>query len=160
MRDDDWVMGALAAQDDYQPVEKPWEQFKHFDQANTELRLNPQEQSLYLRHLTNLNGPGGVDNPPTKDNPVGSRSTLYQTNVDIDGKNYNLPTVYDGKIISVDDAVDRAKAQGLDRFPNYASPQTAEDRYQQMHGYMDKDVIDYYRRMGGLAAQDQYQQQQ
>jgi hypothetical protein len=120
----------------------------HMNAAARDMRLTPVEQALYQRHLDNLWGPGGVDNPPTPENPGGSRSTLYQSNVDIDGKNYNLPTVYDGKILSVDDAIARAQAQGLDKFPNYATPQAAEDRYQQMHGYMDKDVADYYAKVG------------
>ena len=62
--------------------------------AHQAMNLSPQEQALYQRHLDNLKGPGGVDNPD------GSRSTLYQTSVDIDGKTYNLPTVYDGKILT------------------------------------------------------------
>jgi hypothetical protein len=121
----------------------------HMNAAAQTMHLTPVEQALYQRHLDNLWGPGGVDNPPTAGNPQGSRSTLYQTNVEIDGKNYNLPTVYDGKILSVDEAIARAKAQGLDNFPSYATPQAAEDRYQQMHGFMDQDATDYYAKRGG-----------
>jgi delta 1-pyrroline-5-carboxylate dehydrogenase len=47
-------------------------------------QTTPQERSLYQRHLTNLTGPGGVDNPD------GSRSTLFQATVDHDGKTYAI----------------------------------------------------------------------
>lgn len=105
--------------------------------ANAEMQLTPQEQALYQRHLQNLYGPGGVDNPD------GSRSTLYQMSTEIGGRVYNLPTVYDGKIVTPQEAVQRAQAQGLNTFPSYGSEQQAESRYQQMHGYMEKDTGAY-----------------
>lgn len=106
----------------------------NFEAANTDLKMTRQEQDLYQRHLGNLYGPGGVDNAN------GSRSTLYQTSVEMGGKFYNLPTVYDGKIVTPDEAVDRARAQGLSKFPAYSTQKEAEDRYQQMHDYMDRDT--------------------
>ena len=65
-------------------------------QAEAAMNLSPQEQGLYLRHLSNLYGPGGVDNPPTPDNPEGSRSSLYQTVEPHNGQYYNIPTVWNG----------------------------------------------------------------
>jgi len=35
----------------------------NFTAATREMELTPQEQALYQRHLSNLYGPGGVDNP-------------------------------------------------------------------------------------------------
>lgn len=117
-------------------------------EADKALNLTPQERALYGRHLTNLYGSGGVDN---KD---GSRSTLYQMSTEIDGRTYNLPTVYDGKIVSPDEAVDRARKAGLDNFPSYANQQEAEARYQAMHGFMEKDTAAFLQaRANGPTAQ-------
>jgi hypothetical protein len=103
-------------------------------EADKDMKLTPQERGLYERHLRNLNGPGGVDNPD------GSRSTLYQTTVNIGGKETLIPRVWDGKILSVDDSVRRAKGEGIHNFPTYGSPEEAEMRYQKMHEYMEKDT--------------------
>ena len=109
----------------------------NYNAANASLGMNPQEQALYQRHLSNLTGPGGVNNPD------GSRSTLFQMNAGIGGQNYNLPTVYDGRVLPPQEAVARARTQGIGNFPSYPTPQAAEDRYQQMHGFMDKDTSSY-----------------
>jgi hypothetical protein len=101
------------------------------------LKLNPQEMGLYQRHVANLTGSGGVDHPD------GSRSTLYQSSVERDGKTYNIPTVWDGKILPVDDAVKRVAAEGWDKFPSYNSEQEAEQRYQLMHSFMEGDTQRY-----------------
>jgi hypothetical protein len=114
----------------------------NYAQATADLQLTPQERSLYERHLTNLNGPGGVDNPD------GSRSTLYQANIEHNGKNYNIPTVYDGKIVPVPEAAARAQAQGWNNFPSYDTPEAAEARYQQMHKYMDADTAEHMANKG------------
>jgi hypothetical protein len=102
--------------------------------AEAEMNLTPQEQALYMRHLYNLYSPGGITNPN------GSRSTLMQAGVNIDGKEYNIPTVYDGRFVPIDEAVNRAKAQGMHNFPSYNTPEEAEARYQQMHKFMERDV--------------------
>jgi hypothetical protein len=112
-------------------------QLDNFAAAVQAMQLTPQEQALYQRHLQNLYGPGGVTNPD------GSRSTLYQMSTEINGRVYNLPTVYDGKILSPPDAMQRAQAQGLNNFPSYGSEQEAEARYQQMHQFMEKDTAAY-----------------
>jgi len=106
----------------------------NFDAANNDLNLTPQEQALYKRHLTNLTGPGGVDNPD------GSRSTLFQMSVGLGDKFYNIPTVWDGKILEPEAAIARARKEGIDKFPSYGSEEEAEARYQKMHDYMEKDT--------------------
>lgn len=108
-----------------------------FDQAKTELGMTAQEQALYQRHLTNLTGAGGVDNPD------GSRSTLFQMSFERDGKTYNIPTVWDGKILKPDEAIKRADREGIDKFPSYASEDEAEARYGKMHDYMEQDTARY-----------------
>jgi hypothetical protein len=105
--------------------------------ANEAMKLTPQEQALYQRHLTNLYGSGGVTNAN------GSRSTLFQTSVEQDGKTYNIPTVWDGKILPPADAVKRAVAEGLDKFPSYGSEAEAEARYNKMHDFMERDTAQY-----------------
>jgi hypothetical protein len=110
---------------------------ENYRAAVDKMNLTPQEQALYKRHLTNLTGPGGVDNPD------GSRSTLFQSSVEHNGKTYNIPTVWDGKILSIDDAVKRVDAHGWDKFPSYDSEEEAESRYEEMHSYMEKDTAKY-----------------
>ena len=109
----------------------------NLDAANAAMNLTPQEQALYQRHLTNLYGTGGVTNAN------GSRSTLFQSSVEHDGKTYNIPTVWDGKILSIDDAVKRAQSEGWDKFPAYKSEGEAEARYQKMHDFMEQDTARY-----------------
>jgi len=106
----------------------------NFNQAVRDLNLTPQERDLYQRHLANLTGAGGVDNAN------GSRSTLFQSTVERDGRTYNIPTVWNGKILSPQDAMKRVDAVGWDKFPSYGSQAEAEARYNQMHAYMEKDT--------------------
>jgi hypothetical protein len=105
-----------------------------YEQAQAALSMTPQEKGLYERHLANLQGPGGVRNPD------GSISTLYQMGVQGPGGQYNIPSVYNGKILPPDQAIRNAAQQGWHNFPSYPDPATAEARYGQMHGYMDQDV--------------------
>ena len=107
---------------------------RNLEAATREMDLTGQERALYERHLTNLVGPGGVNNPD------GSRSTLYQVSFEAGGRTYNVPTVYDGKILPPEEAIARARAEGLDKFPSYKTQAEAEARYQKMHGYMEKDT--------------------
>lgn len=101
------------------------------------MKLDPKEQALYQLHLSNLHGAGGVTNPD------GTRSTLYQTTVEIDGKTYIIPTVWDGQIVPTERAIQLAQQKGFDIFPSYGSEQEAAARYQQMHEFMAKDTAAY-----------------
>jgi hypothetical protein len=139
----------------------------HINEADDALTLNPQEKSLYQRHLRNLYGSGGVDNPD------GTRSTLFQSVQEHNGKFYNIPTVWDGKIetqpwtnpntgetmpMPNDTALKNVEKAGWDSFPSYDTPEEADARYNQMHDFMQKDTIDYQnharggvvRRSGGV----------
>jgi hypothetical protein len=121
-------------------------------QAATELKLTPQEQAFYARHLTNLRGPGGVDNAD------GSRSTLYQAVEEHNGRFYNVPTVWNGKIetdkfqgrsdgevLEVPNATAKRNIEsaGWDSFPSYATAKEADARYEAMHKYMEQDTVRY-----------------
>ena len=139
---EDALRGSAAATN---PVLRPGvPNLGHMGDAHTAMNLTPQEQALYQRHLDNLQGTGGVDNPPTAQNPQGSRSSLFASTFDVDGKTYVIPTVRDGKILPADQAFQAAKAEGLDKFPSYNSRQEADARYGQMHDFMDKDTGDYF----------------
>ena len=120
------------------PAAAPTYDMSNYQAATQQMKLNPQEQALYQMHLQNLHGPGGVDNPD------GSRSTLYQTTFELDGKNYVIPTVWGGKILPPDQALQMAKQYGLDKFPAYGSDKEAEARYQQMHKFMEQDTAAYF----------------
>lgn len=107
----------------------------NFGNAVSHLRLTPQEQYLYMTHLNNLLTDGKV----VHDN--GDISTLYQAVVPgPDGKYYNIPTVWGGKILPVPEAFKNASAAGMKNWPSYDTPEQADERYNMMHDYMDKDV--------------------
>ena len=132
---------------------------ENYNAANVEMDLTPEEQALYQRHLSNLYGTGGVDNQN------GTRSTLYQSvEQGPDGKYYNVPTVWDGKIetenwtrpadgkvFDVPNAVAKQNIgnAGWASFPSYATPDEADTRYDQMHRYMEKDTNQYQKKKGG-----------
>lgn len=129
------------------PLPQPSPRAANFVAAMQAMQLTPQEQALYQMHLQNLYGPGGVDNPD------GSRSTLYQAVIEHNGKFYNIPTVWNGKIVPVPQAVANAHAAGgLDAFPSYATPEQADTRYQQMHGFMEKDTGAYFAQQNAAPA--------
>lgn len=131
-----------------------------FEAARDEMNLSPQEQYLYRMHLSNLNGAGGVNNMG------GSRSTLYQTVEPHDGRFYNIPMVWNGSIqsqkwtdpqnpsrsmdIANPQALQNVQNAGWQNFPSYATGEQADERYQKMHDYMEKDTADY---LGGRQQQ-------
>lgn len=106
----------------------------HMQEADAIMGLTPQEKYLYQYHLNNLNGNGKVLNAD------GRTSTIKQTTVEIGGRTYNLPTVWDGQLHSGKEAADHARQMGLQNFPSYASDQEAQARYDQMHGFMEQDM--------------------
>lgn len=130
--------------------------------ATGAMNLTPQEQALYQRHITNLYGPGGVDNSDA------SRSSLYQAVEPHNGQFYNIPTVWNGNIetqlyqrpsdgrqfdIPNQTALANVNQAGWNTFPSYPSAQQADDRYMKMHDYMDTDTADYKQNVqqsGGL----------
>lgn len=120
------------------PMASSWT--NNFAAAQRDLSLTPQEQNLYMHHLGNLVGPGKVPQPD------GSISTILQETVEHDGRTYNIPTVWDGKVLAPKEAEARAGASGWDKWPSYGSEKEAESRYQAMHGYMDADVGSYLSR--------------
>lgn len=109
--------------------------FKNLLAADDAMKLTDQEQNLYHHHLNELENGGFYH----KD---GSVSTIYSIDFTnkADGRTYMVPTVYDGHILPPDEAIDVAKMHGLDHFPSYPDSKTANERYQLMHNFMDRDV--------------------
>ncbi len=60
------------------------------------------------------------------DNPNGSFSTERTIGVNLDGKEYVIPTLLDGVQVSNEEAVQAARTRGLDNYPSFSSPQEAE----------------------------------
>ena len=99
-----------------------------------DLKMTPQEQFLYQIHLNNLRNPVV--------NPDGSVSTLLQTSFEHDdGRTYNVPTVWEGAKHKPEDAIARALKIGLEKYPSYKSEDEAEKRYEEMHKYMERDLM-------------------
>jgi hypothetical protein len=106
-----------------------------FTDAMQQLGLSPQEQYLYFHHLYNLHGEGKVRQPD------GSVSTLLQAVVPgPGGLYYNIPTVWDGQMLDVHSAAQRAAQMGWDKWPGFATPEQADMRYETMHPFLERDV--------------------
>lgn len=160
-RDGNGKSVASYAQDIQRRVGGAPRQGGNLEAADAQMQLTPQEKFLYQMHLSNLNGPGGVDNPD------GSRSSLYQAVQEHDGKFYNIPTVWngkietekwkrpsDGKVFDVPNAtaIQNVERTGWNKFPSYNSPEEADERYDKMHGFMEKDTGEFFsRRKSGAA---------
>lgn len=95
--------------------------------------FSPEEKNLYNHHYGNLSGGKYIDSES-------GRSTVKAITVGVDGRTYVIPTIWDGKELSGEDAFRKAQSEGLTRFPSYGSEQEAQARYEQMHRYMDSDV--------------------
>jgi hypothetical protein len=106
----------------------------NFNEAIDKLGLNAQEQFYYNTHRRNFMK-GGVKNPD------GSVSTVVGGVHNIDGREYLLPSVWDGQIHkNRNEIIDHAKKVGLSNYPNYATADEALKREKAMHDYMEKDV--------------------
>lgn len=127
---------ALASTDGKMPTDMI--NMRNFNEAHAALKMTPEEQALYQRHLENLSA-GGVKNAD------GSTSTLFQTSFEQNGKTYNIPTVWkiDGKpvIVPPRQAIKLANMEGIDKFPSYPDSDTAEERYDAMHAFMERDIL-------------------
>ncbi len=120
------------------PIPERNSRFTNFYDAQRDLGMTPQEQDFYSRHLANLYGTGGVDNPD------GSRSTLYQATIQgPEDRFYTIPTVWGGKILPPPEAINEVRKVGIDVFPSYGTVDEAENRYGQLHDYMERDTGDY-----------------
>jgi hypothetical protein len=120
----------------------------HMQEADDEMQLSPEEKSLYERHWMNLHGKGGVNNPD------GTRSTISNMTGEHNGQTYNVPTVYEGRHLDPDQAWRRAEEQGLDTFPHSSSRDYVDQRYDRMHGFMERDTTQKGYAQGGEITPD------
>jgi hypothetical protein len=102
-------------------------------------QMGPQEQNLYDHHLGNLYGGGKVTSP------LGDISTLYQAVVPGPyGRFYNIPTVWDGQILTTQEAAEKAASKGWDNWPSYTTPDAADLAYEaRVHPAAAQDVGRY-----------------
>lgn len=104
------------------------------------------EKNIYQHHWDNLWGPGKLIRPS------GEISTVYQIVHEHDGRFYNIPTIWEGKELSEEEAVKRAGEAGWDKWPSYDTPQEADRRYiEDMHPRMDLDTLQYRQTPSGLS---------
>lgn len=117
---------------------------RHLQAAADAMRLTPQEIALYMRHLHNLYGPGGVDQPG------GARSSLLAGTFSFDnGRTYLMPTLGGGRVYqpgTPDYRAFVASQGGPSTFPSYPSVEAADARYRLLHDYMERDTRDYFAR--------------
>ena len=110
--------------------------------------MSEQEKNLYAHHLNNLEHGGYVQQNP-KD-----VSTVFNITTEINGKTYIIPTVWNGQIVSPQQAIQIAMQQGIEKFPSYGSEEEANKRYDVLHERMSRDVepllkvIGYLRKQG------------
>jgi hypothetical protein len=129
------------------PEDQNLSRWGNFLAAIQELGLNQQEQNLYRHHLNNMAATGGLGVPNKQE---GGRSTVLQANVrGPGGRYYDVPTVWDGKILPPMEGVRKAVAsQGWDYWPSYATSDEADARYMQYHQYMEKDAPEFWTGLG------------
>lgn len=84
---------------------------------------------ILLHHFQNLAENKAVTNED------GSVSTVYTMQVDIDGRPTLIPSVWDGKILSDDEAVDRAMASGV-QWPTADTPEELNAYDEKLHQQM------------------------
>lgn len=118
--------------DDYGPaITQALDDTRNYQDAVQKLGLNAQEQNLYKHHLDEIMRMGSNDE--------GATSTVRQLGIEHNGRQYNIPTIYNGEILKPEDAIKRAMPR-IDKYPSYKDADEAEARYQLMHDYMEKDI--------------------
>lgn len=105
------------------------------------MNLTPEEMNLYQHHIGNLQSGLAVRNPTSDPNAERMTSTVLQRVVEHNGRFYNIPSVWDGRILQGEmEARKRAAQLGWGYWPSYATPEEADARYQVMHDAMAKDI--------------------
>lgn len=75
---------------------------------------------------------------PYVTNPDGSRSNVKLATVGIGDKTYVIPTMVEGKQLSIKESVDKAKSYGLSNYPSFSDPKEAENWSKKYHGSIDE----------------------
>jgi hypothetical protein len=87
---------------------------------NASINMDDRDDRLVAHHYNNI----ATGNSVLNEN--GSLSTIRSTSVGINGRTYVLPTVWEGKIVDIETAINNAKNAegGLSSWPNF--PDTEE----------------------------------
>ena len=105
--------------------------------------FSPEELNLYWHGL------GNMYRPDRAMSPRGDLSTVLQAVVGgPGGRYYSIPTVWDAQPLTVDEARQRAAAQGWAHWPSYGTPEQADYRYGLLHQYMDRDTARFRQNRG------------
>lgn len=96
--------------------------------------FTPQEQGLIDYHRKNLNSGGFI-------NQGGNVTTVYITGVTgPNGRIYNVPGFADGKILTAQEAAQRAARVGWQMFPSYATGAEADAAAERTHKIIEDDL--------------------
>jgi hypothetical protein len=96
--------------------------------------LSPQETALLQYSRDNMLSGNVIE----KD---GDLTSVYITGVTgPDGRIYNVPGYADGKMLTDEEALVRANAAGLDKYPSYATGTEADRAAEKVHRFIDKDI--------------------
>jgi hypothetical protein len=88
---------------------------------------------ITLHHFRNIAKNLGVKNDD------GSLSTVRTSIVGFDDGEYIIPTVWGGKILSVEEAIGKARERGLHNYPKFPTVKEAEEFDKGIHEkYMNK----------------------
>ena len=75
---------------------------------------------------------------PFVKNPDGSASNVMMAGVGLEGREYVIPTMVDGKQLSIEEAVKVARKIGLNKYPSFSTAKEADDFAQKNHGSIDE----------------------
>jgi hypothetical protein len=76
---------------------------------------------------------------PFVKNPDGGSSNVMMAGVGLEGKEYVIPTMVNGKQLSIEEAVEVARKAGLDKYPSFSTAKEADDFAQKNHGSIDEN---------------------
>ena len=76
---------------------------------------------------------------PYVKNDGGSESNVLLGTFGIDGKQYVIPTMVEGKKLSPNEAVNTAMQYGIQNYPSFADVQTADEWARKYHGRVQPD---------------------
>lgn len=110
--------------------------------ASVPTTLSPQERNLIAYHRKNL-----IDGTFLDDEQ--GLTTVYITGVNgPDGRIYNVPGFADNRRLTPEEALDRAKRVGLNKYPSYATIEEADAAAERVHSVIENDA-DTFRRVSG-----------
>jgi len=86
-----------------------------------------------------LNYQGFPTKHPSVKNPDGSESNVKLGTFGIDGKQYVIPTMVDGKTLNPNEALDIAKSFGFDKYPSFNTVSQADEWAKKYHGRVNAE---------------------